>query len=196
MVAVKKENITGILLAGGKSSRMGTDKGFVMLNGLSFANRIISTMRPFVKDIIIVSDHKRYDELMQRRVEDIIKDSGPVAGIHSGLTHSETKMNLVLSCDIPLIDEAVISELIQGYDPKYDIIQFEYNDNSIPLIGLYHRNCIDQCERLLQQGERRLHKLIATTNSKTIALPPHLGKFTENVNDRLQLEKLKNEYEH
>lgn len=196
MVTVEKKHITGILLAGGRSSRMGTDKGFVMLKGLSFANRIINTMKPFVHEIIIVSDHTRYDKLMIRRVEDIVKDSGPVAGIHAALTHSHTDLNLVLSCDIPLIEEEVVSTLLQGYDPQYDIIQLAYNDSTIPLIGLYHKNCLPQCESLLKQGERRLTKFVEASKTKTIELPQHLGHYTTNVNTREQLELLKNEYEH
>ena len=89
-----KNNITGIILAGGKSSRMGSDKGFLKLNDKRFVLYSIEALKPLVSEILIVSDNENYDTFGYKRIEDIIKNSGPVAGIYSGLKASKTEYNL------------------------------------------------------------------------------------------------------
>ena len=68
-----KNNITGIILAGGKSSRMGSDKGFVIYNDKPFIQHIIDTLQPLVDEIIIVSNNPDYDVFKLKRVNDIIE---------------------------------------------------------------------------------------------------------------------------
>jgi molybdopterin-guanine dinucleotide biosynthesis protein A len=85
-----KTNITGLILAGGKSSRMGEDKGFLLRNGKPFIQYSIDALTPLVSEIIIVSDHPKYDVFRLKRINDITKNSGPVAGICSGLEASST----------------------------------------------------------------------------------------------------------
>lgn len=191
-----KEDITGILLAGGRSSRMGSDKGFLMLEGEYFTARIAKAMAPFVREIIIVTNRVQYDLFNLKRVEDLIKDSGPIGGIHSGLSHSETDWNLIMSCDIPMINESVIEYLIQGFDPESDITLLKYLDNPLPLIALYKKSCLSLCEQLLYSGERRLMELINSSSSKIIELTPELGVFTDNINTPQQLKKAKHAVEH
>ena len=82
---MKRETTTGIILAGGKSSRMGQDKGLLMLNGRTFMSHIIEALEPVVSDIIIVSNNSDYDIYKLKRVADILKDSGPLAGLYTGL---------------------------------------------------------------------------------------------------------------
>ena len=85
-----KKNITGIILAGGKSSRMGTDKGFVMYKNKAFIQHIIEAIHPLVDEIIIVSNNPDYDVFKLKRVNDIIENAGPLAGVYTGLFESET----------------------------------------------------------------------------------------------------------
>ena len=93
----KKSTITGIILAGGKSSRMGEDKGFLKLNGKTFMSSIIAALNPIVGEIIIVSNNSEYDVFNLKRVADSMEDSGPLAGLYSGLLHSELKTILFLA---------------------------------------------------------------------------------------------------
>ncbi|MCL4167425.1 UNVERIFIED_CONTAM: hypothetical protein GTU68_012318, partial [Idotea baltica] len=105
-------DITGIILAGGKSSRMGTDKGFLFLNNKPFVQYSIDALMPLVSEIIIVSDNPDYDVFGFKRINDSTKNAGPVAGICSGLEASSTDYNLILSCDIPLISSQILERLI------------------------------------------------------------------------------------
>ena len=94
---IDKKNITGIVLAGGKSSRMGTDKGLLKFNGKSFVQYSLDALKPLVSEIIIVSDDLNYDTFGLKRINDITKNAGPVAGICAGLEASSTEYNLILS---------------------------------------------------------------------------------------------------
>ncbi len=191
-----KKDITGIILAGGKSSRMGSDKGFLSLNGIPFISLIIKTVKPFVDDIIIVSNNPDYDIFNLKRVEDILKDAGPLAGLYSGLYHSETEKNLVLSCDVPLINGAILKKLIEGIDPEKDVVQLQSQGKTMPLIAIYKKHCMPRCLDLLQEGERRLREAVMQLETKTIELDPDLEQYVRNINTKSQLTALRNELAH
>lgn len=192
----EKTQITGIILAGGKSSRMGSDKGFLDLNGKSFMTRIIEVLKPLVKEIIIVSDASEYDVFNLKRVEDKIEASGPLAGLYTGLFHSETENNIVLSCDVPLINSVVLKKLIDGISSESDVIQIESEGKTMPLIALYKKDCMHHFLKQLDQGERRLQVAVEGLKTKTIKLSPYLEGNARNINTIGELNELRHELEH
>lgn len=184
------EKVTGIILAGGKSSRMGTDKGFLKLNNRLFIKHIINAIKPLVSEIIIVSDNKDYDVFGLKRVEDDIKNAGPLSGVHSGLKTSKTQYNLVLSCDIPLITTKILKKLLNGIDKHTDIIQIVSQGKSMPLIALYKKQCETVFFQLLHKNERRMYYAINQCNLKTIVLQPEEEIYTRNINTPEDFKKI------
>ncbi|RMZ51596.1 molybdenum cofactor guanylyltransferase [Flavobacteriaceae bacterium PRS1] len=184
------KHITGIILAGGKSSRIGSDKGFLLLNEKAFIQHIIEAMQPLVKDIIIVSNNSDYDILNLKRVNDLIENSGPLAGIYSGLHHSNTENNLVLSCDVPLINTETLKKLTANIEEHIDVIQLESKGKTMPLIAMYKTHCKNKFFELLQQGEKRLRFAVKQCKVKTITLNTELEKFTVNINTQHHLRDL------
>ncbi len=193
---IAKNNISGIILAGGKSTRMGSDKGFLMLNDSTFMSHIIEAIKPLVHNIIIVNNNPAYDKFGYKRVEDIIKGAGPLAGLYSGLYHSETEYNLVVSCDVPLIKTFVLQQLIDVFDPNIDVIQLQSQNKTMPLIALYKKQCVHKFWVLLQNNERRLRFAVEQLNSKTIVLNTELDKYVLNINTPQQLNDVKNAVEY
>ena len=175
---------------------MGADKGLIDLNGRSFMTRILKVVAPFVHKTMIVSNDPNYDVFRLKRVSDIIPNAGPLGGIFSGLFYSETEVNLVLSCDVPLINEAVLNTLINGYDSENDVIQLESQGKTIPLIALYKKQCMHPCLASLKKGERRLTKVVATLKTKTILLDKNLDPFVRNINTKNELKAIRHELEH
>ncbi len=175
------KDITGIILAGGKSSRMGSEKGLILFDGKPFIQHIIEAVQPLVDEIMIVSSNPDYDTFGITRVEDIIPDAGPIAGLHAGLTHSKTTHNLVVSCDVPLITSEFLKKLVQEKE-DYDIIQFEMEGKTIPLIALYQKRCAETCVELLTNGERRLRKLVSVVKTKTIPVSEKNHVLVTNIN--------------
>lgn len=191
-----KKHITGIILAGGKSSRIGSDKGFLLLNEKTFIQHIIEAMQPLVKDIIIISNNPDYDILNLKRVNDLIENSGPLAGIYTGLHHSYTENNLVLSCDVPLINTETLKKLTTNIEEHIDVIQLESKGKTMPLIAMYKKHCKNKFFELLQQGEKQLRFAVKQCNVKTITLNTELEKFTVNINTTNQFNEITNAINH
>lgn len=193
---INKEHITGIILAGGKSSRMGTDKGFLMLNDKPFVQYSIEALKPLVSEIIIVSDDSNYDAFGLKRVNDITKNAGPIVGICSGLEASSTDYNLILSCDIPLINSEILKKLIAAADDDSEIIQIENHGKTMPLIALYKRHIKETFNEFLQKDERRLRVAVKACKSKNIILEKEHKFSTMNVNTKEELKQIENAYNH
>ncbi len=192
---INKEDITGIILAGGKSSRMKSDKGLLALGKSLFIERIINAVKPLVKHIIIVSNSSHYDEFGYKRVNDLIKDSGPVAGIYTGLKYSKTDYNLVLSCDIPLITTEVLEQLIINTDEHSDVIQIASQGRTMPLIALYRKRCVSVFSDLLNKGNKKLKYAVNQLNTKTIEIDTLTSNQIRNINTIEQYITLRNEFE-
>ncbi len=185
--------ITGIILAGGKSTRMGSDKGLISFNGSLFIEHIIKALKPLVQDIIIVSNNSNYDTFGYKRVSDIIKNSGPLAGLYTGLHYSNTENNLVLSCDIPLINTLVLKLLLNTSYTSYDVVQLQSKSKTMPLIATYKKACMHKCLELLNDGERRLREVPKQLFTKTITLDSSLELYVENINTINQLNHIVND---
>ncbi|WP_298900473.1 molybdenum cofactor guanylyltransferase [uncultured Psychroserpens sp.] len=186
--------ITGIILAGGKSSRMGFEKGLALYKNKPFIVHIIEALQSVLKDIIIVSSNKSYDQFNLKRVHDIIENAGPLAGLYSGLSHSKTENNIVLSCDIPLINPVLLTRLINEISIKNDIVQFSINGRTNPLLAVYKKRCMAPSLEALKRGERRLQFFVNQQKTKTITLESYLEKYTLNINTKDQLNQLSHDF--
>ena len=184
---VDRKIITGIILSGGKSSRMGSDKGFMKYNGKAFIQHSIDALNPLVTEIIIVSNNADYDVFGLKRIEDIMKNAGPLAGLYSGLKESKTDYNLVLSCDIPLIKTVVLQKLVDAIDEDSEIIQIESQQKNMPLIALYKKQCKRTFLELLNKGERRLQFAVDQCLVKHVILHENEWEFVQNINTPEQL---------
>lgn len=184
------KQLNGIILAGGKSSRMGTEKGLLNLQGMPFVNHIIRALKPHVDNIYIVSDNPVFDRFEAIRVPDIVKNYGPVGGLYSGLSISRSQFSVVLSCDIPLINETVLITLINNKTRDADVIQLESMGHSLPLIALYNQSCLAHFKQQIQLGERRLKSVLANLKVKTICLDPALAPAVVNINTKSEYESI------
>jgi len=189
---IHKKNITGIILAGGQSSRMGTDKGTLLLKEKMFINHIIDALKLLVNDIIIVSDNIYHDQFEVERINDIIKNAGPLAGIYSGLEFSKTNYNLVVSCDIPLITSEVLQQLIENHEVNFDVVQLKSQQKTMPLTAIYNKRCEQTIKNLLDNGERRVRFAVSQLKTKTIELDDNLSSTIKNINTKEELDAVTN----
>lgn len=185
-----KNNITGIILAGGKSSRMGTDKGFVSYNNKPFVEHIIKAMQPLVDDIIIISNNKNYEIFGFDCYNDLVKNAGPLAGIYTGLKYSKTENNLIVSCDVPLINTEVLQKLTERTNDSSDIIQLQSKGKNMPLIAIYKKHCMNIFKEELKQDQRKVQKALQKFQVKTVVMDSNFEKHTTNINTIKDLELL------
>jgi molybdenum cofactor guanylyltransferase len=177
------ENFTGIILAGGKSQRMGTDKGLLPLNGKPFITHIYDAMKPIFGDnIVLVSSNSDYDAFGYNRIEDLIADKGPIGGLYTALKQSKTKLNLVLSVDVPLITTELLQWLVDNHDDSFLITQVQVGEKTSPLVAVYDRALKTILGEHLAGNQLKLRGLIDDVNHQTIKVPQKWVGQVQNIN--------------
>lgn len=150
---------TGIILAGGKSSRMGSDKGLLKLLNKSLVEHAIDILNPCCEDIIISSNNKEYEKFGFPVIGDIYKEKGPMGGIHAALNATATKKNLILSCDMPFITKELLSFLIEKQEDSIAVIPV-HKDRPEPLCGIYSTKILPYIEQSISNKELKLMDLL------------------------------------
>ena len=163
------EAITGIILAGGKSSRMGTDKGLMRLAGKPMIQHILDPMAKVCQRILIVTGNPMYGMFGFELVKDEAPDYGPVMGILSGLKQSDAERNLVLSCDAPFVSFELLKELVLLSD-EADVIAAQSEKRIHPLIAIYNSSCLPVFEKAIVDDEHRLKTVLDQLKVKKLVV--------------------------
>ncbi len=186
-----------IVLAGGKGLRLGRDKTLEVIGNSNLLQRVVSQLSPFNSDIIVVV--ARGKSLPQfsvyprfRIVADIYPGKGALGGIHAGLAASSLPYNLVVACDMPFLNQALLQYMVR-VSPGFDLVVPRVGEWVEPLHAVYSRDCLGPIERLLNQGEIRVRALFGLVKVRYIEGdeisrfdPKHLSFF--NVNTEADLE--------
>lgn len=166
----KRTDITGVILAGGRSTRMGRDKALLQFQGKPFIQHVADTLRSVFNEVIIVSDHgERYAFLDLPIFDDRFKSCGPLGGIHSALIHVKTVAVFVLSCDLPLVGREIIQRVL---DSSMDcgIVVVSCEGRIQPLCGYYHRSCLGSLKEHLAHGQFRVLTFLEDENAFIISV--------------------------
>lgn len=187
-----RREITGVVLAGGKSSRMGTDKGVLLVNGKSMVDSIIGVLAPLVNDILIIANGTNYNYLPYTIYPDRVKDSGPMGGIYTALSHSKTNKNMVLSCDMPFITAGIIEVLI-NHPTESDIVVPIHGNQIEPLCAIYDKGCIEKMGWLIENKELKLINAFKHFNVQKIIFEENKlnGHCFTNINTPAEYERIK-----
>ena len=167
MTDTLKNNIPAYILCGGKSSRMGQDKGLVTLQEGEFISHIIKTLKKITDSILLVTQNKEYGRFGLPVIQDIYAEKGPLGGIHAALQHTQESQILVFSCDIPLLKSYVIEELIR-FKNSADIVFVKTEKQWHPLIGIYAKTLLPVVEEHLNQNKLRLIDFIKEHKYKAV----------------------------
>jgi molybdopterin-guanine dinucleotide biosynthesis protein A len=151
-----KISMTAVVLAGGKSSRMGQDKAFLKFGDKTILEFLVHLLTALFSETLVVVDNKTRLEglaLSPAEVcEDLIKARGPLAGVYTALVHSRTRASCILTCDMPFVDEMAIRELISFQQEEWDAICLEDPEGRLnPFPGIYMRSCRILIRTLLDQ---------------------------------------------
>ncbi len=154
-----KMQITGIILAGGKSERMGTDKTFLKLNGKTLLEHSIELIQPFCDSLIISSKNTKHERFGYKIIPDEIPGCGPIGGIYSCLKYSKTNWNFIISVDSVSV-EPVFMEFLISEIGKFDAVVPIHSKGKEPLVALYHKNCLIEIEKMIQSRDFKMHNLL------------------------------------
>lgn len=175
--------ITAIILAGGKSSRMGEDKGLMLLNEKPMVQYALDVVKNIVDDVMIIANQKGYEKFGYPVYKDLIKDSGPLAGIYTGLTYSKTQKNVVLSCDSPFITKEILLTLIDN-SKEFDCIVAENNQITHQLIGVYDKNCLPIFKNELDNDQRKIKLAIQKVKHNVVNFNHLDNNWFNNINSK------------
>jgi molybdopterin-guanine dinucleotide biosynthesis protein A len=154
--------MTGIILAGGESSRMGSNKAFLMLQGRPLVGHILAVfLRLFEQTVIVTNEPERYADFRVRVVRDVLDVRGPLTGIYTGLLHARSDHIFVAACDMPFLNARLIAYM-QEVAGQFDAVAPAVNGLSEPLHAIYHRRTLPVLRELIVSGERRASRFLDT----------------------------------
>ncbi len=184
-----KNNISAIILAGGKSRRFGRDKITLKIENTLILELLLAKVNNIFPEIIIVlnkNNFKKFPASLQKKFSHVItlKDEQdiqtPLVGIYTGLLHSSSYYNFVLACDMPKIEVNLIEAMIKKIDNNSDIIIPHYTkDNQEffePLFAIYSKNCLEVIEQEITSGNYQIKKIFNRLKVKYIN-EKYLKKF-------------------
>ena len=151
-----RQAITGIILSGGKSLRMGKDKAFIKVEGIPIIERIIDLFqRLFEETIIVTNQRENYLHLKATLYEDLLPNSGALGGLYTGLFYSLFPYSFIVACDMPYLNAEVIHYLT-GKMEGYDVVVPKTEDGLQPLHAIYSKECITPLQRVLRERKTRI----------------------------------------
>lgn len=184
-----------IVLAGGKSLRLGRDKALEKLDGQSMIERVIERL-PLPDDeiIVVTADENQAlpPGLEVKRVFDVCPGRGALVGIYSGLRAASTFYSLVVACDMPFLNTALLRYMIE-LSPGFDAVIPRLGGTLQPLHAVYSKDCLGPIEAMLGEDRRKLAGLPDRVRARYVGAeeveafdPEHLSFF--NINSESDLE--------
>lgn len=172
--------VTGVILAGGKSRRMGQNKAFLRLGNDTLIGHVVQCMQSITDELLIITNNP--DEYSRMNIEirnDILQNAGTLGGIHSGLTHASNETVICVGCDSPFLKPNLLNYLISALE-DYDAVMPLSNEidkthkTLQTLCAVYSKRCIPIVEEMLKQTELRVHALQEHAN--VLCIPPEKWK--------------------
>jgi molybdopterin-guanine dinucleotide biosynthesis protein A len=185
---------SAVVLAGGRSSRLGQDKALLRINGQFLIERILEKLAQLSDEVIVVAnDIEKYEQFEAVVVGDVFPDKGALGGIYSGLRAATRNRSLVVACDMPFLNLSLL-RYMQGLAPRYDVVIPRMGRLTEAVHAIYSRNCLPFIEGQLQGGDLRIisffphvHVRYVDRDEMDIFDPEHLSFF--NINSQADLNK-------
>ena len=189
-------DMSAIILAGGKSSRMRTNKALLRLGSKSIIEIIVDKLADIFEEIIITTKSKAlYSFLKVKIVEDISIDHNSLLGIYTGLLNSSNFYNFVIACDMPFLNPALIRYMIEQRI-GYEVIIPKVDEHLEPLHAIYSKECLKPIEELLSNGDLKIINFFPQVRARYInrdeirSFDPEFKSFF-NLNTNEEYEKAK-----
>ncbi len=190
------KKITGILLAGGLSRRMGREKGLIRLGDRYLFQYPLNVLESVCDEILISSCKGPLPGISHPVVCDEVKGIGPLGGIHACLRRSSNDINLVLSYDLPMVTPGLLEYLVsQRRDAEIVLPALELRKPE-PLSGLYCRSLSGILDQMIREKEYAVHAILSRARSRIVLIEPSHSFWQRdlflNINREEDLEKLPN----
>ncbi|WP_077326590.1 molybdenum cofactor guanylyltransferase [Virgibacillus siamensis] len=189
-------NCCGIILSGGKSSRMGTDKSLLSLGTKTVIEQITDEMNTVVSQLAIITNQpEKYDFLTYQKIADRYPGKGPLAGLETALYHIDASVYICAACDMPFIQRDVYHFLLRKLN-HYDAVIPVYKDRMHPLSGIYTKKMQPFIQQQLENDALKVKDIFSFGNVHFLhefgSIPDHLlHKHFFNMNHPEEYEEAK-----
>lgn len=181
-------DVTGLILAGGKSRRFGSDKAHHVVDGKTMVRRVYDVLSPLVDTVAVsVGDAGDRFDIPADHVVDAFPGAGPLAGLHAGLAYCKTPWLLAIACDLPFITSHALERMLASRRSAREVVVASPPDGRRqPLCALYPQTLWALIERHLETDRLALRNLLeAAPRVREVPLP---GDTLRNVNTPADLD--------
>lgn len=153
--------MTGIILAGGGNTRIGTNKALLKIGEKSIIENTVSVLSPLFDSLIIVTNSpENYEFLGIPMIPDVEPGKGPLIGIYSGLLASQDKWNFAVGCDMPFMSRELIRYMQEKCDDS-DVVVPRLDGYYESLHAFYNKSCLEFIKGQIDQGNLRINSLFS-----------------------------------
>jgi len=150
------ERTTGIILAGGRGTRLGgVNKALMEVGGRAIIDRQLEVLRPLTEEVLVVANDDALASRGLRIVRDVEQGAGPLVGLYSGLREVRTPLAIAVACDLPFLQPELLRFLIAAA-AGYDVVIPRLGDLLEPAHAVYRTGCVPAMAAAIRRGERRL----------------------------------------
>ena len=187
--------VTGVLLAGGKSRRMGEDKRYLVVGKETLLERGLGVLRSVFQEVLVVIAQDSPPIGSDARVvRDLVPESGSLGGLYTGLMQAATPWIFVVACDMPFLDQAVIAQFTSRKTTA-DIVIANLAARLHPMHALYGKRCLPVLEQMIRARQLKIQELVShaslrvqyVTEIDLLTIDPS-GRSFLNVNTPADLE--------
>ena len=188
-------SVTSVVVAGGRANRFGRDKLAEKLGSRTLLQRVVEAVRPLSNDIVVaVARGQSVPDLPDDSLEivaDLYPNKSALGGIYTGLVSSRSFYNLVVACDMPFLNVALLRHMIRSAS-GYDVVIPRIEGMLEPLHAIYSKNCVGLMQRQIDTDELRIRVLLSQVKVRYVEEgevdrldPQRLSFFNVNTKDDL-----------
>jgi len=186
--------ITGILLAGGMSRRMGTEKGHLKIGNRLLYEYPLRVLERICDEVLVSTCNDSAFIIKHQMVCDEVKGIGPLGGIYSCLRLSSNALNLVVSYDMPLVNESLFRLLISERGTYDVVLPAMHEGRPEPLCGLYNKRITDVLTKMIARNDLAVNHLLTQCRSKILPVTKEMDCWSPdlflNINTQEDLNRI------
>jgi molybdopterin-guanine dinucleotide biosynthesis protein A len=161
--------LAAFILAGGKSTRMGTDKAFLELGDVTLLGHALDLATSVTARVFIIGDKEKFGKFGDV-VEDVYRDRGPLGGIHAALAGSAAELNFMLAVDLPFVEKAFIEHLFSRAQTAAAVVTVPHTGSGFqPLCAVYRKEFAGVAEKSLLAGRNKIDSLFAEVSTEMVS---------------------------
>lgn len=186
--SLAKNYLVGLILAGGKSSRMGEDKALISWQNIPMLNRVYQVANKCTEKVYIITPWpEKYQSILPTECEWLteLNSQGPLVALAQGLTQINSNWILLLGCDLPLLNSDIIQHWINQLNqipPEILAVVPRTSQNWEPLCGFYRQQIKIELEKYIDRGERSFQKLLGQIPVQPLSIDSQIAKMLFNCN--------------